>query len=68
MRRIIQIGNAGNQFKHMSVDDQGLYGFAVECLRHGKKVKVFYTEKSFLQVGLEDTDYLVNKIELTNDI
>ena len=36
----IQVGNAGNQFKHMSISDEHVFKYAVECL---KRMLIRYT-------------------------
>lgn len=59
---LIQQGNAGNQFKHMSISsDEDLYKCAIEFLKTGQKVKITYTEK-YMSLG-EETNYDIIKIE-----
>ena len=41
---IMQMGNAGNQFKHLSVTVPSIYSCAVQFLKAGQKVKVEYSE------------------------
>ena len=62
---LIQQGNSGNQFKHMSIsDDQDLFNCAMDYLRAGQKVKITYDE-SFMNMNVfgRDTNYDIIKIE-----
>lgn len=63
----IQVGNSGNQFKHMSINDKILYDCAVEVLQSGKKVDVHYTE-SHINTSFRDTSYTVTEIIVPDDI
>lgn len=59
---LVQQGNAGNQFKHLSIsEDEDLYNCAIEFLKAGQKVKITYTEK-YMSFG-EDSNYDIIKIE-----
>ena len=64
---LIQVGNSGNQFKHMSINDKNLYDCAVEVLQSGKKVDVYYTE-SHINTSFRETSYTVTKISVPDDI
>lgn len=61
----IQVGNSGNQFKNMSISkDDHLYQCAVEYLKAGQKVKVYYDESHLnLNVFSRNTRYEIIKIE-----
>ena len=64
---IIQVGNSGNKFKHMSITDKRLYACAISALKSAKKVDVYYTE-SHINTSLRDTSYTVTKIATQDDI
>lgn len=61
---LVQLGDSGNQFKRMSISDDGLYQYATDCLKSGKKVRVYYTEQAFYQITLNDTKYDIWKVEI----
>ena len=63
----MQIGNAGSDFKDMSLSDS-MYGCVVEVLKTAKKVKVHYMESWFRVPTSSDTSYSVLKIEPVKDI
>jgi hypothetical protein len=65
---IVQVGNSGNQYKHMSTKSKELYSYATTVLKSAKKVKVLYTERGLLQFSMDDTKYQVYGIELLKDI
>lgn len=66
---LIQIGNAGNQFKHMSIESEEMYRCAVDVLKSAKMVKIYYVQDFFRLNPLgEDTTYRVTRIEPVNDI
>lgn len=64
---MVQLGNAGNQFKNMSVTDT-MYDCAVTALKSAKKVKVHYVQSWFRNPFSSDTTYAVSKIEAIQDI
>ncbi len=65
---MIQVGNAGNQFKAMSISSDEMYRCALEALQGGRKVKVNYIQ-SFLRNPLaQDTSYNIHSIEPLEDI
>lgn len=64
---MIQVGNAGNQFKNMSVTKE-MYDCAVTALKSAKKVKVHYAQSWFRNPFASDTTYAVTKIEPIQDI
>lgn len=61
----IQMGNSGNQFKNMSIsEDDKLYECAIEYLKAGQKVKIYYDESFFnLNRMNRNTKYDIVKIE-----
>lgn len=62
---MMQQGNAGNQFKNMSISsDPALYECAVQFLKAGQKVKVHYSQ-SIVNLDLlgRNTSYDIVKIE-----
>lgn len=65
---IIQIGNSGNQYKHMSTKDPKLFEFAIKTLKSAKQVKLLYTERGLLQFSMDDTKYQLYGIEPLEDI
>ncbi|HWQ60512.1 MAG TPA: hypothetical protein VN420_05220 [Candidatus Fimivivens sp.] len=65
---MLQQGDAGNQFKHMTITDDGMYQYAIKVLMSGKKVKVYYVESFFVFPGTRDTNYQVWKIEVPEDL
>ena len=66
---MIQVGNSGNQFKKMSISDEDVYKFALECLQKAKKVTVEYAEKSVLDgFTMRDTNYEIVGIKVPQDI
>lgn len=65
---MIQVGNAGNQFKHMSIESPETYECAVEALKSAKKVKIHYKEAYLHNPFGQDTGYNVLKIEPLSDI
>jgi len=66
---LIQVGNAGNQFKNMSLDSEQMYQCTVDILKTAKAVKVYYVQ-NFLRLNPfgEDTTYRVARIEPVSDI
>lgn len=60
---VLQVGDAGNHFKPLSIDDRALYEFAVACLKTGSPVRVQYVDKGILKFDFNDTPYEVWKIE-----
>ena len=58
----IQMGNEGNQFKHLSVNDDRMYKVLVEALKSGLQYKIHTTE---LLIGLtfNSTNYAIWKLE-----
>jgi len=62
---LIQQGNSGNQFKHMSIsDDENLFECAMDYLRAGQKVKITYDESIInMNIFSRDTKYDIVKIE-----
>lgn len=60
----MQQGNSGNQFHKMSITkDKGLYNCAVNFLKAGQKVKIYYSQ-SLLNLSLNrSTTYDIVKIE-----
>ena len=65
---IVQVGNAGNQYKHMSTKNKQVFDFAIKALKSAKKVKVLYTERGLLQFSMDDTRYQLYGIETLQDI
>ena len=65
---ILQVGNSGNQYKHMSIQAKDMYEYAINVLKSAKKVKVLYTERGMLQLSVNDSKYLVYGIEIPEDI
>lgn len=65
---IVQVGNSGNQYKHMSTKSKELFAYATTVLKTAKKVKVLYTERGLLQFSMDDSKYQVYGIELLQDI
>lgn len=65
----VQMGNEGNQFKHLSVNDRRMYEVLVRALKSGIQYKIHTTEL-LLGVTLNDTNYEIWKIEniTTEDI
>lgn len=64
---LIQQGNAGNQFKNLSISDS-IYDCAVTALKSAKKVKVHYAQSWLRNPLSSDTTYAVTKIEAIKDI
>lgn len=64
---VLQVGEAGNQFKPMSVDNRQMYDFAVQCLKSGKMVTVSYVDKGVLKIDFDDTPYAVWRIEVVKN-
>lgn len=64
---MMQVGNAGNQFKNMSVSES-MYKCAVSVLKTAQKVKVHYAQSWFRNPFASDTTYAVTKIEPIEDI
>lgn len=64
---LVQQGNAGNQFKSMSISDS-IYSCAVDALKSAKRVKVHYAQSWFRNPLSSDTTYAVVKIEAIKDI
>lgn len=65
---VMQVGNSGNQYKHMSTKYIEIYNLAIKALRSAKKIKVLYTERGLLQFSMDDTKYQVYGIETLEDI
>lgn len=65
---MIQIGNAGNQFKNMSVESAEMFNCAVSFLKSGMKVKIFYNESLLRNPLNRDTSYYIWKISPLEDI
>ena len=64
----MQVGNAGGQFIAMTTTSKGMYDYAMNTLRSAKKVKVHYAEGFMRNVFAADTNYVITKIELPDDI
>ncbi|TLN19648.1 hypothetical protein FDZ71_04815, partial [bacterium] len=64
---MLQLGDAGNQFKPLSVSDEGLFNYAVECLKSGQLVTVKYVNEGVLKVNLNETPYVVYAIALVEE-
>lgn len=64
---MMQVGNAGNQFKNMSINDE-LFDCAETALKTATKVKVHYAQSWFRNPLSSDTTYAVTKIEAIQDI
>lgn len=64
---MMQVGNAGNQFKNMSITNS-MFECGVKTLKTAKKVKVHYRESWFHNPFSSDTTYSVWKIEPISDI
>lgn len=62
---MIQQGNSGNQFKNMSIsEDTALYNCALEFLKAGQKVKLYYDESLInIEILSRNTSYDIVKIE-----
>jgi hypothetical protein len=62
---LLQQGNSGNQFKHMSISkDPALFECAVDYLKAGQKVKITYSESFFnMDIIGRETNYDIIKIE-----
>jgi len=41
---VVQVGNGGNDFRHMQIIDKDLYAFALDCLVSATRVKVYHVE------------------------
>lgn len=65
---IVQVGNSGNQYKHMSTSDKKMYDYAIKVLKSAQKVKLFYAERAFYQVSWNNTGYEIYKIQPLSDI
>ena len=63
---IIQVGNAGNQFKHMSVTSHPMFEYLVKVLKSGKSAKFFYVEHAMQ--FLQDTNYEIYKVSFPEDL
>lgn len=62
-----QQGNAGNQFKNMSIDDKKMFDCAVTALKSGKKVRIDYVESYFGSLT-KDTSYTIWSIAPIKDL
>lgn len=60
---VLQMGDAGNQFKALSISDAPLFDYAVSCLKSGKTVVVKYVDQGVMQFNFNDTPYYVYRIE-----
>ncbi len=60
---VLQMGEAGNQFKALSINEKPLYDYAVECLKRGLPVTVKYIDQGLVKINLNDTSYIVYAIE-----
>lgn len=65
---IIQVGNSGNQFKHMSIISPDMFQCAVDTLKSGKKVKIEYSQSFFHNPLGQDSSYNVKSIAPLSDI
>ncbi len=68
---IVQLGNAGNQFVPMSITDEDLFTYAIQCLKSGRLVKVYYVDKGIsakIFVNMQDTPYRIYKLEVVRDL
>lgn len=67
---MLQQGNAGNQFKNMSISsDKSLYNCAIRALKSAKKVKITYNESIInLDIFGRNTAYDIVQIEPVDDI
>jgi len=63
---VLQVGDAGNQFKPMSIDDEGMYAYAIKWLKTGNAVNVHYVDKGVMKFDFNDTPYEVWKIEASS--
>jgi hypothetical protein len=64
----MQMGNSGNQFKNLSTTSKAVYDCAVQFLKSGVQVKVFYNESMF-NMGIDsDTGYDIFRIEASKDL
>ena len=64
---LLQQGNAGNQFKNMSVSAE-LFDCAVRALKSAMRVKVHYAQSWIRNPLSSDTTYAVTQIEIIEDI
>jgi len=64
---LVQVGNAGNQFKNMSITD-AMYDCTVSVLKSASKVKIHYVEGWFRNPLSSGTNYAISKIEIIQDI
>lgn len=60
---MMQVGNAGGQFKNMTVKGDKMYQCMLGILKTGKQVKLTYTEAFFHIPGTADSNYGVTKVE-----
>lgn len=66
---IIQEGKEGSSFIEMSITDEGLFNYMVECLKSAKKGKNLLWDKGITgTVSFKDTRYRIYKVELLTDI
>ena len=65
---MIQVGEAGNQFKMLSVSDEAVYNGAVNYLKSGKMAIINYVDQGMLKVNFNDTGNVVWKIGPVKDL
>lgn len=63
----MQVGNTGNQFHHMSIQDH-MFNCVTKVLKSAQRVKVYYEESWFRVPISADTNYSISKIEPIRDI
>ena len=61
---MLQVGNAGANFKNMSITDEGMYKYALEVLKSGMPVKISYNQSYVRNPAARDTTYDIWKIEV----
>lgn len=65
---MVQVGEAGNQFKIISVSDEAIYNAAVKYLKSGKMAIINYVDQGMLKVNFNDTSNVVWKIEPVKEL
>ena len=65
---LFQMGNSGNQFKAMSISDIEIAKCAIDFLKSGQSVKIFYTQSAFNTGLFDDTSYNIYRIEVLKDL
>ena len=63
---ILQQGNSGNQFKHLSIKDKEIYNYAVKVAKTMKKVRVDYKESILFNPLTRETGYEIVGIKIEN--